>query len=128
MDQKVISSTDLLRCLGVEIKTAGPVTGIMHLILTGRQLIGRGRDGSNEGSALLVRIEITLTLPRVPMGINTEFPRSTHKPASSLIVGVAHRETVTETATAIIITSRLPTLSMSTLFPMPTSYQHHESD
>ena len=90
VNEKVVHSAHFLRSLWVQVERTRPWHCFMHDILAPGKLVCRRWQRSNIFYTLVVRIEVALTLPAVPHGINRPFPIPTSEPARILIKVVSH--------------------------------------
>lgn len=90
MNEKVSSSTNLFRALRIQVEWARPLGCLVHYVFAISKLINGGNDWSDGFRTLHIWVQIALSLSRIPKGINFEFPTSSDKPPSFLIIRVCH--------------------------------------
>lgn len=94
MNHEIVPSADLLRPHGLESKAAGLIEGFVHLILAEGEFVSGGRNGADKRCALLIWIQVALSLAGVALGVDAKLAAASYQPAAPLIVGVAHRQPI----------------------------------
>jgi hypothetical protein len=102
VDEEVLPPADLLRPLRVEVEGARPLRCLVHHVLAVAEFVGGGRQRADVSRrALFLRIQISLVLTRVSVGIDEVVARAANKPAGVLVEGVGHWRTVGQSTAAV---------------------------